>query len=279
MSSRPFYTHNVDDREPFHDNASFIDSIGTETVVVVGLIAVVVTLLVIMALLHCWLKCVSSKEERKRRLSIRSTDMRYLTQIRTLQRRQAEVEKARNGSAGTKLTLEVVDEDFLIPSPSSRNSSPARPRSRTPVPAQTAEKLKNLKDELEHFKINHGVNVRPALPLSEAGIGLGPRRRTWEGLPDDFGDISYDEVPDSDPHDTFSSPEFDFNQNDLPPPPPRHASSSSPMSGRSSPPRREAFTPIPMPNVCDVSIQTTGSLERKFPPGKKVFATSFETTV
>uniref|UniRef100_A0AC34QBR7 Uncharacterized protein n=1 Tax=Panagrolaimus sp. JU765 TaxID=591449 RepID=A0AC34QBR7_9BILA len=204
-----------------------------------------------MAIMNCWLKC-SDDEKNGRRLSTKSTDFKYIQQIQKLLEKQQEFEEKRNNGqvfVKNEVSNDRFNDDFLCPPsprPSSRASSPGRPRSRTSTNPQTQEKLARLKLELEQYKIDHSIHIRP--PVDDAV--LATRRRTWGGLQDEESseeEAVYDDV------EGVAAPE------------------------RSKSPK---FVPIQLPpNVSDAAVQTSATLERKFPENKKIFMTSFETTV
>uniref|UniRef100_A0A914XYZ5 Uncharacterized protein n=1 Tax=Panagrolaimus superbus TaxID=310955 RepID=A0A914XYZ5_9BILA len=212
--------------------------------------------------MYCCLKFWNVKDSRRRRLSIRSTDIRYVQQIHKLMERQKEVEKMR--IAGTKVVSKHEDPKLLkpkskaisqpppllVPPARSRSASPGTrsrsSRSSSNTDPQTIKKLAKLREELEHYKIDHKIQVRrprqPPFSSSEGGTPLlgGGRKRTWEDLPNIEIDTDYVDI-------------------------------------------EAALTPtlkrIHLPNLVDVGVQTTNSLEREYPSSRKIFQTSFETTV
>lgn len=226
-------------------NESFVDKMGSDTLVVVGLIGLIIVLIIIMVILNCWLKCCDDKNK-GRRYSTKSTDIKYIQQIQRLLEQQKEVEARRQAgqriivkdevSSAFKIFLKyslifpLQTTENLIPSPSSRPtsraSSPSRSRSRASVNPQTQEKLAKLKEELEHYRIDHQIQIRS--PSEDRYSSISSRRRTWGGLQDeesDEDDQKYEEV-----------------RRDL----------SSPDT-----PRNPKFVPLKMPNRVDASVQTT----------------------
>uniref|UniRef100_A0AC34FF42 Uncharacterized protein n=1 Tax=Panagrolaimus sp. ES5 TaxID=591445 RepID=A0AC34FF42_9BILA len=232
--------------------------IDDEALVAIGLIILVAFLAFLLVLMYCCLKFWNVKDSRRRRLSIRSTDIRYVQQIHKLMERQKEVEKMR--VAGTKVVSK--NEESRPPKPKPISQSPPRlalpPRSRSASPGtrsrssrsssntdpQTIKKLAKLKEELEHYKIDHKIQVRrhqQPPSSSEGGTPLlGARKRTWEDLPNIEIDTDYVDIE----------------------------AALSPSLKR-----------IHLPNLVDVGVQTTNSLEREYPSSRKIFQTSFETTV
>uniref|UniRef100_A0AC35FTC0 Uncharacterized protein n=1 Tax=Panagrolaimus sp. PS1159 TaxID=55785 RepID=A0AC35FTC0_9BILA len=249
---RIYQPSSIDENGQIKNGDSTGKPIDDEALVAIGLIILVAFLAICLVLMYCCLKFWNVKDSRRRRLSIRSTDIRYVQQIHKLMERQKEVEKMR--TSGGKV---IKDKEPLIPKPKpspqpnlklparSRSISPAsrsRSRSSSNSDPQTIKKLAKLKEELEHYKIDHKIQVRksPQLkPLNSEGMTLGGRKRTWEDLPNIEIDTDYVDI--------------------------------------------EALSPtlkrIHLPNLVDVGVQTTNSLEREYPSSRKIFQTSFETTV
>lgn len=99
--NRPFAPDEVAD-EGTSVKESFISKMGSDTLVVVGLIALILFLILIMVILNCWLKCCGDKDKR-RKFSTRSTDIKYIQQIQKLLEQRKEIDARRQ--AGQRIIV------------------------------------------------------------------------------------------------------------------------------------------------------------------------------
>lgn len=86
--------------------------IDGEALVIVALIVLTAFLTLILIFLFCCLRCCDGKEGRRRRLSVRSTDIRYIQQIQRLVERQKEVDKLR--TSGIKVPKSEVSRTTIF---------------------------------------------------------------------------------------------------------------------------------------------------------------------
>ncbi|KAE9547447.1 hypothetical protein FO519_009341, partial [Halicephalobus sp. NKZ332] len=99
---RPFAPDEVDDEAIPSANDSFVDKMGSDVFVVIGLIGLIVLLIIVMVVLNCWLKCCDNRNK-GRRHSTKSTDIKYIQQIQKLLERQKEIEARRQ--AGQRIIV------------------------------------------------------------------------------------------------------------------------------------------------------------------------------
>uniref|UniRef100_A0A915D7N8 Uncharacterized protein n=1 Tax=Ditylenchus dipsaci TaxID=166011 RepID=A0A915D7N8_9BILA len=159
----------------------------------IALIAIVLSLILLLILLNC---CLS----RRHKVPL-VHDMQYFDNILLLLERQEAVERSR---AERMKLYETTDLQFLrIPRHSKPNVKLANhystpPRRQRSVSASQTDKLAKLKEDLEYFKVDHGVqirrpnngvntNIKPILrpPSSSAPV----QRRTWDNIDTQFCDL------------------------------------------------------------------------------------------